>query len=237
VDDDNSRADAKDSEDSKFAESKRSSRDAKPSRGGDFAESKIEGDSEPKIRVVALMHLLDGNAADGAAVKNEMERRLNVENDELVHRALPEYSFSNDPEIRALEKKLRGVGHSLARRGVDVEGLFRNFDRSGSGMIRRTEFLEILSSMGLYILEKGKALEAASAVKHYGINDGHENHRSEQERQVARVRGVGASSEQSIRTARKYVMAAGDINRGGSATEFQVRSVFHISELSNLPII
>lgn len=174
-----------------------------------------EGNVSSSIRVVPLMHMLDGNNPDGGSSTDAAgDARTQAEQESLVLRALPEYDFSNDPEIRALEKKLRGVGHALARRGLDVEGLFKKYDSLGEGTIRRTEFLEVLSSMGLYILEKGKALEAAAG--------GAEEEKSLQARQVARIKGPGASSEQSIRAARKYVMSAGDVNRGGSANQFQV---------------
>lgn len=181
------------------------------------------------IRVVPLMHMLDGNNPDGGSrLDADTSARAQTENEQLILRAMPEYSFSNDPEIRALEKKLRGVGHALARRGIDVEGLFRKFDNSGSGAIRRTEFLEVLSGMGMYILEKGKALEAAS-----GVGEDH----TPQARQVARVRGPGAASDQSIRAARKYVMAGGDTNRGGGVNEFQVRFMFcNICVIFNLKL-
>ena len=75
-----------------------------------------------------------------------------------------EYDFSPDPETRSLEKKLRGLGRALCKKGVDVEGLFRALDLRQTGMVRRTEFVEILSKIGLSILEKGKALEEAERM-------------------------------------------------------------------------
>ena len=90
--------------------------------------------------------------------------------------------------------------------------------------MRRTEFLEILSSMGLYILEKGKALEAASDSL---VGNQLSSH---QARQIRRIKGENASTEQSMRIARKFVMS-GDYNRGGSAHEFQVTSISILMQL------
>jgi hypothetical protein len=54
------------------------------------------------------------------------------------------------------------------------KGLFRNYDQRNTGMIRRTEFIEILSRMGLYILEKGKVFETAA----HGLGSDEESLRS-----------------------------------------------------------
>ena len=39
-------------------------------------------------------------------------------------------------------------------------------DPSNSGHVRRTEFIEILSRLGLYLLEQGKVLEQSKAGEH-----------------------------------------------------------------------
>ena len=36
-----------------------------------------------------------------------------------------QYEFSTDVEVHSLEKKMRSVGHTLAKRGVDVEQMFK----------------------------------------------------------------------------------------------------------------
>jgi Ca2+-binding EF-hand superfamily protein len=38
--------------------------------------------------------------------------------------------------------------------GVDVESLFRAYDPKLTGSVRRTELLEVLSKLGMYILEQ-----------------------------------------------------------------------------------
>jgi Ca2+-binding EF-hand superfamily protein len=93
-----------------------------------------------------------------------------------------EYVFSNDPETHALEKKLRGLGRMLAKKGINVEGFFKAFDARDCGMVRRTEFLEILSKMGLYILEQGKVLNEENS------NDNNNNIRIQQQRQIAKLK-------------------------------------------------
>ena len=99
------------------------------------------------LNVVSLLRLLEGAKA-GADAEDE---------DPLIED--PPYEFSRDPVFHSLEKKLRGVGRVLARRGVDVEGLFRSADARNCGMIRRSDFIEVMSKMGLYILERGKAVD------------------------------------------------------------------------------
>jgi Ca2+-binding EF-hand superfamily protein len=205
--------DAKGSSEAKRDELDRGSDNRRKDRDRSVAESKSGDSEDERIRIVPLLHLLDGTMSDATNKLNVAKKDL--EEDELVERSLPEYTFSNDPEIRTIEKKLRNVGHTLARRGFDIESLFRKFDASNSGSIRRTDFLEILSQMGLYILEQGKSLEAAN-----GTND----LVSQQERQVARIRGSGACASQSLASARKYVKAHGDVDGGTNIADFQVGS-------------
>lgn len=66
----------------------------------------------------------------------------------MLAEAADEYVFSTDVEVRALEKKIRNAGRALGRRGIDVEQLFRSYDARESGMIRRTEFIEVLCKIG-----------------------------------------------------------------------------------------
>ena len=72
---------------------------------------------------------------------------------------LDEYDFSKNPEIRTTEKKLRAIGRILSNKGVNIEDLFKQYDTRNSGMIRRSDFIDILSKSGFFILEKGKAFE------------------------------------------------------------------------------
>lgn len=129
-----------------------------------------------------------------------------------------DYEYSADPEIRAIEKKLRDLGNKLSKKGIDIENLFKNYDPRHTGIIRRTEFLEILSSMGMYILERGKTLHDGNK----SIYDNDENQmRMSQQRQVAKLRyRNGGYSEQSGKTAKKYV--------GNSQTDFKVFEVSFI---------
>jgi Ca2+-binding EF-hand superfamily protein len=203
--------DAKGSGESKRDGLDRGSANRRRDRDRTVAESKSDDVEGERIRIVPLLHLLDGTMSDATSKLDSAKKDL--EEDELVERALPEYTFSNDPEIRTIEKKLRNVGHTLARRGFDIESLFRKFDASNSGSIRRTDFLEILSQMGLYILEQGKSLEAANGANEVV---------SQQERQVARIRGSDASASQSLASARKYVKAYGDVDGRSNVADFQV---------------
>ena len=70
------------------------------------------------------------------------------------------YSFSAMTEVESVERKIRQVARLSAANGVDVEKLFLKFDKFRSGSIRTTEFMEILTSMGMYILENSKVTES-----------------------------------------------------------------------------
>ena len=78
-------------------------------------------------------------------------------------KAIQEYEFSSNPDIRRVEKKLRSVGRILSNSGVDVESLFKKYDMRNSGMIRKSDFIDVLSKSGLYILEKGSNIESRTA--------------------------------------------------------------------------
>jgi Ca2+-binding EF-hand superfamily protein len=128
-----------------------------------------------------------------------------------------DYEYSADPEIRAIEKKLRDIGNKLAKKGMDIEHLFKSYDPRHTGIIRRTEFLEILSSMGMYILERGKSLSGGGGGEgKRSIYDQEDDTRLSQQRQVAKLkqRAGGSYGETSGQAAKKYV--------GKSQSDFKV---------------
>jgi Ca2+-binding EF-hand superfamily protein len=160
------------------------------------------------VNVVSFINLMENKNITN---NNKDNNDDDMNNDGLI---IVEYDFSNDPETRALEKKMRDLGRVLAKKGLDVEALFKKFDTRESGMIRRTEFIEIMSKMGLYILETGKVLEDA-------INDGNDV-RKQQLTQINKLKGIvgGTSySQNAARLARSYVMNSGDTDRGGDFKE------------------
>lgn len=168
------------------------------------------------IRAAALLRFIEGNRVGG---KGHAEGK---EHDDATeeHVTLPkEYDFSPDPEIRALEKKVRGFGRILSKKGIDVEALFRNFDPKSSGQVRRTELLEVLSKLGMYILEQGKILDQAVG--------GDQDVQRMQMHQVNRLKGKGGGYVQNApRMARRMLMNGGDDAGQG---DFKVRMI--IAEL------
>ena len=102
-----------------------------------------------------------------------------------------DYEFSENPEIRATEKKLRSIGRTLASAGRNVEIMFQKVDPEGTGMIRRSDFIEILSKSGFYILEKGDVV----------VNEGTDDISKLQKQQVQRLKGKSNPS----RLAERYV--------------------------------
>ena len=128
---------------------------------------------EGNISCLALMRWMEGHHPDpsGALVALEGE-------DTYV-----EYEFSRDPEIHALEKKLRRLGRVMAKKGVNVESLFRAYDKLDLGVIRRTELIEVLSKMGMSILEQGRIMED-------GVTTHVQDVTSAQRKQVHRLKGA-----------------------------------------------
>jgi len=164
-----------------------------------LTESDLETMIDPMTRdgnisVVSLLKFVNGEDED-----DKLEERQDKDDD--LQKAV-EYEFSRDPEIHALEKKMRGLGRTLAKKGVNVEGLFRTYDALDTGMIRRTEFIEVLSKMGLYILEQGRVLDEASKGTEGEM-------RRQQVHQVQMLKGArGGYAENAPRAARRLVMAA-----------------------------
>jgi len=125
------------------------------------------------ISCLALLRWMDGHHPDPSGALMELEGE-----DTYV-----EYEFSRDPEIHALEKKLRRLGRVMAKKGVNVEALFRTFDKLDLGVIRRTELIEVLSKMGMSILEQGRIMED-------GVSTQVDNVTSTQRKQVHRLKGA-----------------------------------------------
>merc|ERR1711871_1120460 len=107
-----------------------------------------------------------------------------------------DYVFSENPEIRKTEKKLRSIGRIFARNGINIENLFQKYDSKSSGMIRRFDFIEILSKSGLYILEKGNITEEKD------VSDSDDISRL-QKHQVRNLKG--GNSITAAKFAQKYV--------------------------------
>jgi Ca2+-binding EF-hand superfamily protein len=150
------------------------------------------------LRAAALLRFVEGSkmkAQRGAGEGKEADE------DTIV---LPkEYVFSTDPERRAVEKKVQGFGRVLAKKGVDVESMFRKYDPKSTGAVRRTELLEVLSKLGMYLLEQGRVLDEAAA----GGND----IQRMQMHQVNRLKGKGGDYLQNApRMARRMLMNGGD---------------------------
>ena len=167
-------------------------------------------ESKEQLRVVKLLRFLEGGASDDRKDEEEDEAPMEYEADPE-----PEYEFSRDPELRSLEKKLRSVGRALARKGVDVEHMFHEYDAQDSGCVRRTEFVEALSRLGMYLLEQGKVLESAGDLEGGEVD----SLRRQQLRQVRRLRGEESYAENAARAARKLVMGG---PRDQDAGEFKV---------------
>ena len=194
---------------------------------GRSGSGRVEG-----IRVVALLRFLDSADDDKDVEKSNTEGKSNSDDEEeevkaeernearALTQAL-EYDFSLDPETRSLEKKLRGLGRALCKKGMDVEGMFRAVDLRQTGVVRRTDFVEIMSKIGLSILEKGKAMDEAQAqVDGMDSAGDHSESRKNQVLQIKRLKGTdGGYARTATRAARSLLMNAGsgeykDSNKG-----------------------
>lgn len=178
------------------------------------SEKDVEKILEPmlhhgKINVAALLRFLEGKENK----ENNKNHQVADEEDGDVKEmeTVDEYAYSKEPETRALEKKLRGFGGFLAKRGLDVEQLFARYDPLNNGWIRRTDFINTLSEMGLFILEKGKVVDEAAA------EEGADPHKRIQLRQLNKLKGTYI--DRAERVARKFVFEG---NRDAKDVEFRV---------------
>jgi hypothetical protein len=100
------------------------------------------------------------------------------------------YQFSSDPEVRLVEKKLKAIGSILVSQNVDVPEIFSRRDLQNVGWVSRADFLEILSEIGVSILEirehemkklgvmsgdrEKLQLDSLHAIKNYRLNQKHQ---------------------------------------------------------------
>jgi Ca2+-binding EF-hand superfamily protein len=146
-----------------------------------------DAEFDPKLSLVtSVSNYFDTTGIDGA--------------DNIVD----EYEFSTNLEVRQVEKKLRNIGRILSRAGTDVEGLFKKNDARNSGMIRKSDFIDILSKSGLYILEKGSTMYQ-------------EESNSTSERQKNQIQKFKSEPGKSIENSHKKVF----IHDSKSQEEFQ----------------
>ena len=180
------------------------------------SEKDVERMLEPmlhhgKVNVAALLRFFEG--------KENKENAKNIkhpEDDDCDRRTetVDDYEYSKDPEVRSLERKLRGFGRFLAKRGLDVEQLFSRNDPSNKGWIRRTDFVNALSEMGLFFIEKGKVVEEVNA------GEGADPERRVQLRQLKKLKGT--YMDHAERVARKFVLEGGSEAKD---SDFRVRDI------------
>ena len=207
---------------------------------GSSGSGRVEG-----IRVVALLRFLDseednkdnnkeeeksGSEGKSHSDDEEDEEKAEERNEARALTQAIEYDFSLDPETRSLEKKLRGLGRALCKKGMDVEGMFRAVDLRQTGVVRRTDFVEIMSKIGLSILEKGRAMDEAQAqVDDMDSAGDHSEARKNQILQMKRLKGTdGGYARTATRAARSLLMNTGsgeykDSTRG----DFKVQQHTH----------
>lgn len=77
------------------------------------------------IKVTELLRLVAGR--DGEVSMDKDNDSAAKQQADQTHEVQREYSFSADPETRAVEKKLRNFGSLLSKRAVDVESVFRAY--------------------------------------------------------------------------------------------------------------
>ena len=157
--------------------------------------------------------------------KNEKENENDNENEKNVE--LVEFEFSVDPETRSLEKKLRNLGRTLCKKGMDVEGMFLAVDVRQTGMIRRVEFVEIMSELGLSILEKGKVLDDASRQLEIQESSSGSGPVSSEDRrvqlmQMKRLKGAEGGYAQNANRAARTLLMGGGADKGQGQGNFKV---------------
>lgn len=125
-----------------------------------------------------------------------------------------EYTFSTNPEIKSLEKKIRGFGKILSKKAVDVEEMFRSLDNRSTGMVTRSQLIEVLCRLGMYVLEQGRTFDHA-------LVPANDTARS-QIHQINRLKGTGGDYlHNAPRMARRLLMNGGG-SGVGAPNEFSV---------------
>jgi calcium-binding protein CML len=194
-------------------------------------------DRDLGYNVASLLRFVEGKSPAGVLASGRGYDK-DEEKDAGDH---SEYDFSVDPETRDLERRLRGLGRALSKKGVDVADMFRSLDARETGAVLRAEFLDILSQLGLVILEKGKG-EAAISSEARGNYDvsyavGAEvDAQRRQMKQIRRVRGSdGAYGRVAVGEARKLLtVGSGPGSEEYKYSEpgsFKVRRPSHLKSL------
>lgn len=166
-----------------------------------------------QLQLVPFLRFLEGHQREPRLIYADLD-----EDNSALHKIHEQdYHFSRDPEILAVEKKLRAFGRVLARKGVDVENEFKAFDVAGNGCIPRTDFVKVLSKLGMYLLEEGKVLkEGISPV---------DDLRRKQVTQIRQVKGLEGTYVRNVpNLARKMFM-----NEDLSSGDFKVSISFPLT--------
>mmetsp|Transcript_15418 Transcript_15418/g.16702 ORF Transcript_15418/g.16702 Transcript_15418/m.16702 type:complete len:1790 (+) Transcript_15418:1-5370(+) len=111
------------------------------------------------LYVIPLIQWLTGEKGEPKKIMIASEQDEEFDAKFASDKTLPEYVFSTNPEVKAVERKLRQFGQILAKKGVDVESKFQYYDPQKTGCIPRTDFIKVLSDLGIYLLEEGKVLK------------------------------------------------------------------------------
>lgn len=175
-----------------------------------------------QIQLTVLLHFLEN---EGRMMKKNM-RGLTYhdlmdgeQEEESKQASLVEqhYEFSRDMEIHAVEKKMRSFGRILAKKGVDVEKHFHQYDARRTGCVLRTDFIKVLSSLGMYLLEEGKVLQDGNTITAGGSSE--KDIKQLQIAQIKRLKGSeGTYLLNAPRLARKFY----DHPSNGNVGDFKV---------------
>ena len=131
----------------------------------------------------------------------------------LIHEKAEDgpYKFDSDPELRATEKKIRSISRTLINSGFDMEGLFRQYDSRNCGMIRRSDFIEVLTRAGLYVPDGGR---------YFDLNDGYDDVTKLQQLQIDKLKNISTTVVKSDMRGR--LIERGEIKKDLKPTvEFQ----------------
>ena len=106
------------------------------------------------------------------------------------------YEFSLDPDVRAMEKKLRRAARELAARGGDARMLLTQYDVESTGTVVRSDFVQVLMQLGLSLVDAG-------GPPGEDLREPGDALRERQMRQLARVRGTGPGPSRARRLVKR----------------------------------
>jgi Ca2+-binding EF-hand superfamily protein len=183
-----------------------------------------------KIQLTVLLHFLENEGRMKKKGLTYLDMLDNNDSEESKQQTMVEqhYEFSRDMEIHAVEKKMRSFGRILAKKGVDVEKHFYEYDARRTGCVLRTDFIKVLSSLGMYLLEEGKVIQdgLSGLALHGGKGRRGGDEAEIKQLQIAQIKRLKGTEGTYLMNAPRLARKFHDHPSNGNVGDFKVRCKF-----------